>query len=69
MRQLIDEEVRRIVDECYSAVLDLLRENRPRLDALAEALLAHETLDQDAAYAAARVEQATAPEVPQPATG
>jgi cell division protease FtsH len=49
--------VRRIVDDAYSEVLELLREHRDQLDALARALLEHETLDADDAYAAAGVEQ------------
>ena len=36
-------------------MLALLRENRAKLDSLAEALLEHETLDEDDAYAAAGV--------------
>ena len=54
-RQLIDDEVRRIVDEAHDQVVALLEENRDKLDALAGALLEHETLDQDDAYAAAGV--------------
>ena len=57
-QQLIDEEVRRIVDEAYDQVAALLRENRDKLDSLAQALLEHETLDEDQAYAAAGVERA-----------
>jgi cell division protease FtsH len=56
-RELLDDEVRRIVDEAYAEVVALLREERFRLDALAEALLAEETLDEDDAYAAASVER------------
>ncbi len=56
-RELMDDEVRRIVDEAHGDVVALLREERPRLDALAEALLAQETLDEDDAYAAAGVER------------
>ncbi|TML23628.1 MAG: ATP-dependent zinc metalloprotease FtsH [Actinobacteria bacterium] len=56
-QQLIDEEVRRIVDEAYDQVVALLGENRGKLDSLAEALLEHETLDEDEAYAAAGVER------------
>jgi cell division protease FtsH len=58
-QRLVDEEVRRIVDEAHQEVVTLLRENRGRLDSLAEALLEHETLDEDAAYAAAGVTRAT----------
>jgi cell division protease FtsH len=49
-QRLVDEEVRRIVAEAYEAVLSLLRENRPKLDSLAEALLELETLDQAEVY-------------------
>jgi cell division protease FtsH len=54
-QQLIDDEVRRLVEEAHREVAALLRENRDRLDSLAEALLEHETLDQPDAYAAAGV--------------
>jgi cell division protease FtsH len=50
---LVDDEVRRIVEESHAAVLVLLRENRWRLDALAAALLKDETLDESMVYAAA----------------
>ena len=62
-RELIDEETRRIVEEAHKEVTELLRQNRDKLDALAEALLVHETLDEDGAYAAAGVER-TAPADP-----
>ena len=54
-QKLIDEEVRRIVAKAHEEVLALLRTNRGRLDALAQALLEHETLDEDDAYTAAGV--------------
>jgi len=54
-QRLLDDEVRRIVNEAHEEVLALLRENRERLDSLATALLEHETLDEDDAYAAAGV--------------
>jgi cell division protease FtsH len=57
--ELLDEEVRRFVDASYAEVVALLGEERPRLDALAAALLEHETLDQDEAY---RIAQLAAPE-------
>ena len=47
--------MRRIVAEAHNEVVTLLTENRARLDALASALLEHETLDEDDAYAAAGV--------------
>jgi cell division protease FtsH len=56
-QRLVDQEVRRIVEGAYSEVLELLRDNRDRLDALAHALLQHETLDADDAYAVVGVEQ------------
>jgi cell division protease FtsH len=59
-QRLVDEEVRRIVDESHREVVALLRENKHRLDSLVQALLEHETLDQDDAYAAAGVERAVA---------
>ncbi|MER7464583.1 ATP-dependent zinc metalloprotease FtsH [Streptomyces sp. NPDC097981] len=51
----VDHEMRRIVDECYVEACRLLREHRPKLDALTEALLANETLDEPAAYEAAGI--------------
>ncbi|HEY6758962.1 MAG TPA: ATP-dependent zinc metalloprotease FtsH [Baekduia sp.] len=60
-RELIDSEVRRIVDECYHRAVAQLRENRWRLDSLAKELLERETLDEDDAYRAAGFERGTAP--------
>lgn len=54
-QRVIDAEVHRIVEEAYDEVVELLGENRDRLDSLAAALLEHETLDEDDAYAAAGV--------------
>ena len=54
-QELVDKEVRRIVEEEYRAVRDLLTENRDRLDALADALLERETLDEADAYAVAGI--------------
>jgi len=54
-QELIDSEIRRIAEEAHQEVLVLLREHRSRLDGLADALLAHETLDEDDAYAAAGI--------------
>jgi len=55
-QQLVDQEVRRIVDDAEREVTDLLQRERGRLDDLAHALLDHETLDQPEAYALAGVE-------------
>jgi cell division protease FtsH len=57
-QRLVDEEVRRIVEKAHQEVLTLLRENRDKLDSLAKALLEHETLDEEDAYAAAGVPRA-----------
>ncbi|WP_074940922.1 ATP-dependent zinc metalloprotease FtsH [Ectopseudomonas composti] len=43
--KLIDEEVRRIIDECYATAKQLLVDNRDKLDAMAEALMKYETID------------------------
>jgi cell division protease FtsH len=48
--ELLDEEVRRTVETAYDEVMTLITAERPRLDALAEALLERETLDQIDAY-------------------
>ncbi|MEO3800240.1 ATP-dependent zinc metalloprotease FtsH [Nonomuraea sp. B1E8] len=50
---MVDEEARRIVDECYERAVQVLSDNRDKLDAIVEALLEHETLDEAGAYAAA----------------
>ncbi|WP_405745926.1 ATP-dependent zinc metalloprotease FtsH [Streptomyces canus] len=47
---VIDGEMRRIVDECYDEALHKLTEHRGQLNALAEALLASETLEETDAY-------------------
>jgi len=52
--ELLDEEVKRIVDEQYQAATDLLREHRKGLDLVAQALLKHETLSGDEVAAVLR---------------
>jgi cell division protease FtsH len=54
-QKLVDDEVRRIVEDAHREVISLLGDNRDKLDSLAQALLEHETLDEDDAYAAAGV--------------
>ena len=61
---LIDEEVRRIVDEAHVEVTQLLTDHRDQLDSLAHALLEAETLDAPDAYAAAGVPMRAAELVP-----
>jgi cell division protease FtsH len=52
-RELIDAEVRRIVEECYDRAVAMLKENQARLETLARALLERETLDEADVYATA----------------
>ncbi|MGZ4285728.1 MAG: ATP-dependent zinc metalloprotease FtsH, partial [Solirubrobacteraceae bacterium] len=52
---LIDEEVRRLIDEAQAEVTQLLTDHRSQLDSLTHALLEAETLDAVDAYAAAGV--------------
>ncbi|MFT6288795.1 MAG: cell division protease FtsH [Alcanivorax sp.] len=43
----IDEEVRRIIDECYGIAQRLLEENFDKLHSMADALMLYETIDAD----------------------
>lgn len=52
-REIVDQEARRIIDECYAEALRILREHRANLETLARRLLESETLDEHDAYAAA----------------
>src|SRR5690606_24407037 len=54
--QLVDDEVRRIIDESEHDVLLLLERERDRLESLTRTLLECETLDGPDAYAAAGLE-------------
>ena len=54
-QRLVDEEVRKLVAAAHDEATALLTANRDKLDRLAEALLEHETLDQDEAYGAAGI--------------
>jgi cell division protease FtsH len=62
---VVDEEVRRIVDEAHAEVTKLLAEHRDQLDSLTHALLEAETLDAPDAYAAAGVPMRAAELVPE----
>jgi cell division protease FtsH len=59
--QAIDQATRRIIDECYARALALLTSERGRLDALAEALLREESLNEAQMRAAAGLEERRAP--------
>ncbi|HLZ37324.1 MAG TPA: ATP-dependent zinc metalloprotease FtsH [Mycobacteriales bacterium] len=60
-KELVDAEVRRIVNDCYADAVSLLRAHREQLTRLAHALLERETLDEDEAYAAAGIRREESP--------
>lgn len=45
--KLIDQEVRRFIDESYATAKRILEEHRDKLDVMAEALMKYETIDSD----------------------
>ncbi|MCC7009814.1 MAG: ATP-dependent zinc metalloprotease FtsH [Acidobacteria bacterium] len=63
---VVDDEVRRITDECYGEARRLLREHRGKLDAIVAELLEHESLDEAEIYAAAGLPRPTARPEPAP---
>jgi len=71
----IDAEVRRIVDEAHAHTVRLLRDNRDKLDALAQELLNTEVVDGSRVYEIAGIKPsfdhpfAPVPQETQPATG
>jgi cell division protease FtsH len=60
-KELVDSEVRKIVENCYAEAVRLLMEHREQLSRLAHRLLETETLDEEDAYAAAGIDRQTAP--------
>jgi cell division protease FtsH len=62
----VDDEVRRITEECYVEALRLIREHRDKLDAMVTALLVHESLDEAEIYAAAGVARPPVTPAPPP---
>jgi cell division protease FtsH len=56
-QRLVDEEVRRLVEDAHAEVTKMLSEHRDQLESLTRALLDAETLDAADAYAAAGVPQ------------
>jgi cell division protease FtsH len=55
-QQLVDEEVRHLIERSHEGVTQLMSSNRDKLDAVAQALLARDTLDQVEAYAVAGIQ-------------
>ncbi len=55
--QVIDEEVRKLIDDAYSDTRRMLQDNRDKLEAIARALLKYETLDAAEVHALIRGEQ------------
>ncbi len=45
--KMIDQEVRRIIDDCYGTAKRLLDENRDKLEMMVDALMKYETIDSD----------------------
>ena len=62
----VDEEVRRITEECYAEARRLLRDHRDKLDAIVGRLLEHENLDEPEIYAAASIPRPAVAPVPTP---
>ena len=61
---LIDEEIKRIVDECIAEARRLLADHRQQLDALARALLREESLDESEILEVTGLPPAPAPRTP-----
>ncbi len=57
----IDDEIRRIIDDCYKRAEELINRNRDKLEALANALLEFETLDGDQVRQIVETGKLTAP--------
>jgi cell division protease FtsH len=62
--ELVDEEVKRIIDECADQAKRTLADHREQLEHLTEALLERETLDEADAYAVAGIPAPSAAEQP-----
>jgi cell division protease FtsH len=45
--QMVDDEVKRLIDEAYARAMGIISENRELLDRIADALLERETIDRD----------------------
>jgi hypothetical protein len=58
-RELVDSEIRGLLDDCEQQAHILITANEDKLDRLVKALLEHETLDEIDAYRTATVAQLT----------
>jgi cell division protease FtsH len=58
---VVDDEVRHILDECYGEARDTLRQHRAQLDAIVQVLLERETLDEAQVYEAAGIPRGDRP--------
>jgi cell division protease FtsH len=68
-RQRVDDEMRKVVTDAHDSAVELLSQNRDRLDSLAEALYKAETLEGPEAYAAAGLQAPSSePDEVQPAS-
>lgn len=47
MQAKVDNEIKQMIDDCYKKALELSRENRSKIDLVAEKLISQETLDGD----------------------
>jgi cell division protease FtsH len=65
-QEIVDAEVKRLVDDAHGEVTRLLRDHRQQLESLTRALLDAETLDAPEAYAAADVLMRPAEKSPAP---
>ncbi len=61
MMEMVDSEVRRVIDEAYQRALEQLEANREKLEALTKALLVKETLEESDAYEIAGIRRPTKP--------
>jgi cell division protease FtsH len=66
-RELMDAEIRRLIEDCYDAAVEQLRAHREQLDRLAIALLENETLGEEEIYAVAGVTRTLLEELAEPA--
>jgi cell division protease FtsH len=65
--EVIDEEVRRLIDSLYDRVKNILREHRPALECIAGRLVEKETLDESELRALLESEDAPAKSLATPA--